>query len=86
MNIDELTDPGPQDPRFFADLSDRIIGIGKDAGLRPPDAERVARSLKKTGKRYAKGISQGRVREFVKEAATLVAQKVMTAGTQGGPT
>lgn len=83
VNIDELTDPGPQDPRFFADLSDRIIDIGLAAGLHPSDAERAAHSLKEIGNRYADFITEGRVREFVKEAAGLVAQNVALADTQG---
>ncbi len=85
VNIDELTDPGPQDPRFFADLSDRIIDIGLAAGLHPSDAERAAHSLKEIGNRYANFITEGRVREFVKEAAGLVAQNVAPADTQGRP-
>ena len=86
VNIDELTDPGPQDPRFFVDLGDRIIKIGLKAGLRPSDAGLVAHSLKEVGDRYANYITEGRVREFVKEAAALVAQKVAPASTQGRPT
>ena len=85
VNIDELTDPGPQDPRFFADLSDRIIDIGLAAGLHPSDAERAAHSLKEIGNRYANFITEGRVREFVKEAAGMVAQNVAPADTQGRP-
>lgn len=85
VNIDELTDPGPQDPRFFSELSDRIINIGLEAGLRHSDTGHLANSLRGIGSRYASYISEGRVREFVKEAATLVAQKVAPAGTQGRP-
>ena len=86
VNIDELTEPGPQDPRFFADLSDRIIEIGLAAGLRCSDAGPVAHSLKEIGSRYASYITEGRVREFVKEAAALVARNVTPADTQGRPT
>ena len=86
VNIDELTDPGPQDSRFFAELSDRIINIGLEAGLRHSDTGHLANSLRGIGNRYASSITEGRVREFVKEAAALVAQKVAPAGTQGRPT
>ena len=86
VNIDELTDPGPQDPRFFADLSDRIINIGLEAGLCHSDTGHLANSLRRVGSRYAGYITEGRVREFVKEAAALVAQKVAPSGTRGRPT
>ena len=83
VNIDELTDPGPQDPRFFTDLSDRIIHIGLQAGLRPSDAAGVASALRKIGNQYATSITEGRVREFVKAAAELVARNVAPADNQG---
>ena len=86
VNIDELTDPGPQNPRFFADLSDRIIEIGLAAGLRSSDAGRIRHSLDEIGNRHANYITEGRVREFVKEAAELVARNVAAADTQGRPT
>lgn len=84
VNIDELTDPDPQDPRFFADLSERIIRIGLEAGLCPSDEESVVHSLKKIGNQYESSITEGRVREFVKAAAGLVAQRVPTTNTQRG--
>ena len=86
VNIDELTDPGPQDPRFFEDLSARIINIGLEAGLCHSDTGPLANSLRDIGSRYARSITEGRVREFVKEAAARVAQKVAPADTQGRPT
>ena len=86
VDIDELTTPGPQDPRFFADLSDRIIDIGLEAGLRPSDAGRVRHSLNEIGNRHVNYITEGRVREFVKEASVLVARNVALADTRGRPT
>lgn len=84
VNIDELTDPGPQDPDFFADLSNQLIAVGSKAGLQPSDAHSVARSLRGIGNRYASDlITEGRVREFVKEAAGLVAQTVEYARPKG---
>ena len=65
VNIDELTEPRPQDPRFFADLSDRIIDIGLAAGLRSSDAGRIKHLLNDIGNRHANYITEGRVREFV---------------------
>ena len=85
VNIDELTEPRPQDPRFFADLSDRIIDIGLAAGLRSSDAGRIKHLLNDIGNRHANYITEGRVREFVKEAAELVARNVAPADIQGKP-
>ena len=83
VDIDELTQPGPQDPRFFAELGDRIFDIGLEAGLRPSDERSVRNSLRQLGQEYANSITEGRVREFVKEAAAWVADKVASANTQG---
>ena len=85
VDIDELTDPGPQDPSFFAELGNRILDIGLEAGLRPSDARPVRDSLRQLGKEYASSITEGRVREFVKEAAARVAGRVASANTQGRP-
>ena len=81
VNIDELTNPGPQNLHFFADLSDRIIDLGLAAGLRPSDTGRIRHSLNEIGRRHANYITEGRVREFVKEAAALVAGNVPPAVT-----
>ena len=85
VNIDEFTTPSTQDPRFFAELSDRITEIGLAAGMRPLDAARVRHSLNEIGNRHANYITEGRVREFVKEAAELVARNVAPADTQRRP-
>ena len=81
VNIDELTTPGPQDPHFYEELSGRIIDIGLAAGLRPSDAGRVRHLLNDIGNRHADDMTEGRVREFVKEAAALVAGNVPPADT-----
>ena len=84
VDIDELTSPSPQDPDFYADLSDRIIDIGLAAGLSSSDAAGVKHSLSDIGSQFAGYITEGRVREFVKQAAGLVAAKVPTV-IQGRP-
>ena len=71
-----MTEPGPQDPRFFAELGDRILDIGLEEGLRPSDERSIRNSLRQLGQKYASSITEGRVREFVKEAAARVADKV----------
>ena len=76
VNIDELTNPGPQDPRFFEELARRIVHIGRRSGLNHSDATRIMDSLQRRATEYAADINEGRVRDFVKETAALVAQKV----------
>ena len=78
-DIDELTDPDAQDPRFFAELGSHMIEIGRRAGLARSKEGTVAEHLKEMGARYTDYITEGRVREFVKEAATLVAHHVTPA-------
>lgn len=78
-DIDELTNPDTQDPQFFAELSVNMIEIGRRAGLASSKEGPVAEHLREMGVRYADYITEGRVREFVKEAATLIAQHVAPA-------
>lgn len=76
VNIDELTEPHPKEPQFFAELSNHIIEIGRQAGLDTSKEEDIAKRLNKMGIRYTDYTTEGRVREFVKEAATLVCNAV----------
>ena len=86
VDIDELTDPNPQHPRFYMELGEHIVDIGVEAGLRPSDKGKITRALKKIGNEYTNSITEGRVREFVKEAAGRVAQHVESASIHGRPT
>ena len=76
VDIDELTDPGPQDTRFFSELSRRVVEIGLEAGLHEVEADAITNSLANDGRHYVNDISDGRVREFVKHAATLVVNRL----------
>ena len=79
VDIDELTDPSPQDPLFYTNLGNRIIDIGLQAGLQASDARSASKLLDEVGEEYANSITEGRVRDFVKEAAALVAKNVPPA-------
>lgn len=76
VDIDELTNPGPQDPHFYSELSTRMVEIGLKAGLHPAEARAITTSLAKEGRQYVNYIFDGRVREFVKHAATLVVNRL----------
>ena len=75
--LDELTKPDPQDRRFFEALAQRIVDIGRDAGLSPSKADRLIDSFGALAREYAnETIYEGGVREFVKTAAGNVVQHV----------
>ena len=77
VNLDELTEPGPRHPRFFKQLAERIVDLGRAAGL-PSDAGRqVLEQLTRDAAQFAEDLAEGKVREFVKKAAGTVAQEVM---------
>ena len=80
VGIDELTRPGPQDPRFFEELAERIVHIGRKSGLDHSDATRIRALQQGRARRYAEDINEGRVRDFVKETAALVLRNVNDAG------
>ncbi len=77
VDLDELTVPGPEEPAFFEELAERIVGIGREAGLPAADADRIERELGSLAVSYAlENINEGAVREYVKEAAACVAQEL----------
>ena len=78
VNLNELTVPGPRDKRFFEELAERIVDLGRKAGLPPEAEERVLGQLIPLGTEYAEeSIHEGSVREYVKVAAGEVAKEVI---------
>ena len=75
-NIEELTDPDAHDPAFFKELGGHMMNIGRRAGLVRAEEGTVVERLEEMGARYVGSLTEGRVREFVKEAATMVAEHV----------
>ena len=73
VNIDELTEPGSHDPRFFNELAGRIVAIGRNAGITDSSASSLMDELTPLANEYSEAISEGRVRDFVKVAAGMVA-------------
>lgn len=77
VDLDELTMPKPENCLFFEELAERIVGIGQKAGLSAMNADRLMVSLKQRAEKHAsENISEGKVREYVREAATAVAHKL----------
>jgi len=56
VDLDELTDPGPRDHRFFLELADRIVDLGREAGLAPDGAKRSLEKLIPLASEYAEVI------------------------------
>lgn len=77
VDLDDLTMPRPQNCLFFEELAERIVGIGQKAGLSTTTADRLMVSLKQLAETHAEeNISEGKVREYVREAATAVAHQL----------
>lgn len=76
VDLDELTMPGPDDPLFFVELAESIVRIGGEAGLSSSVVPRIMDSLRNLANHHAGSISEGSVREYVKGAASIVAQEV----------
>ncbi len=75
-SLDELTDPNPESPIFYEELAERIVDLGKNAGLPEGKAKPLVSELKESAQNAADGIYEGAVREFVKYAASRVAMEV----------
>jgi hypothetical protein len=73
VNIDELTHPNPENPEFYRQLAERLLSVGREAGLQEDRAQRLSMELKGQAERFAKSIRMGAVRDFVKLAASKIA-------------
>ena len=76
VDLDELTDPTPENKEFFDELGKRILRIGLAAGLSDKAKQEVNKTLNELSDRCCRSISVGAVREFVKTAASHVAYGV----------
>lgn len=72
VDIDELTYPGPRDPRFFDELADRILELGLEAGLDASVLPAIRDAIGRNASSYVHALNEGRVREFVKDTAGMV--------------
>jgi hypothetical protein len=79
-DLDDLTTPSTQDPAFFELLSERVVGLGVDAGLSTDSAKNLRRSLSGSATRFANSPTSSVVREFVKRAASAVLKEVPRRG------
>jgi len=75
VNLDELTNPGPDDSDFFNSLAAKIIDMGIEAGLGESKAKSILKKLKSLGRKDSESIDMGAVRKFVK----LTANEVLTS-------
>lgn len=81
-NLDELTQPSPEDPAFFEGLAASLLSLGQDAGLTAESARLLMEKLKEESLLHANHINPGTVRQFVKLTAGQIA--VQLARTEGG--
>lgn len=80
VDLDELTDPSPGSDTFYDLLGDRIISIGCEAGLSGRARGLLSGRLRERSAHFSNSINVGAVREFVKLAASVVAQEVSRDG------
>ena len=68
-DLDDLTSPHPENPKFFVTLADRIGELALAAGVSQATHNRAIKRLHEEAKRYSRSPQSGVVREFVKLAA-----------------
>ena len=73
VDLDELTDPGPRDVRFFRAIAERIGDVGREAGMSPDHVQKLIDWAELLAIEYAERIDEGNVREFVKRVAAQAA-------------
>ncbi len=72
VDLNELTDPTPEDKRFFDELGNQILRIGLAAGLPNKVIGDIDKIFDELSTHYSNSINAGAVREFVKAAASHV--------------
>jgi hypothetical protein len=78
-SLDELTYPSPDEPDFFETLGEKIIELALGAGMKESDAKVLRQRFSEKASLAAHNIRDGAVREFVKEAAAMTVQRVLTS-------
>lgn len=68
--LDEMTHPHPGHPEFYAELTERVIALGRDAGIEESVMVSARSRLKHEAQTSAKSLRDSSVRDFVKLAAT----------------
>jgi hypothetical protein len=76
VDLDELTEPTPDQKEFFDELGKRILSLGQSAGIKETVMRDTEKTLRLLSEKYCNSISSGAVREFVKAAASHVAYGV----------
>lgn len=76
VDLNELTDPSPESQTFYDLLGERITSIGLDAGISGHVGGLIAQRLRERSAHFSNSINVGAVRDFVKLAASLVAEGV----------
>lgn len=64
VDLDELTQPGPQDVLFFEELMERIVALGRGADLSVELAGVIGTSLRELARIHVDAIDEGSVRKY----------------------
>lgn len=80
VDVEELTVPGTRDPRFFEELTERVLELGIETGVEASMAAAIRDSLRRRARSWADALNEGRVRDFVKHAASKVSSRLSPNG------
>lgn len=75
-SLDELTFPAPDDQIFFRQLGNKVLNLAVSAGLEPSSMSSLKNDILKLANISCEDISSGAVRQFVKSAAAIAAQRM----------
>lgn len=75
-SLDELTIPAPDDHDFFKQLGNKVLNLAVSAGLAPSGMSSLKSEILELGHFASEDVSSGAVRQFVKSAAAIAAQRM----------
>lgn len=76
VNLHELVTPNPSDPAFFIALAERIVDIGREAGLSRKASTDLISGLMRVAPEYARTTNEGSVGRWVKKVSGSVIHRI----------
>lgn len=73
--LDELTEPSPAKAEFFLTLGGKLLALGCEAGVSEARLASTRKSLPGRSDESSRNITQGAVRQFIKQLATEILRK-----------
>jgi hypothetical protein len=73
--LDELTDPAPDVPEFYVELGEKLLALGKDAGLANGRLLDLRQELPRMAQKMSQNLTQSAVRDFIKQVASGITRR-----------